>query len=92
MIEEVREVEILYVQNTTGDNYSVETAGRRTKSLKLNFSKVEGVEIDAKRPLEIRSSFLQMTDGLNKMWNMRFVYPTTLQIQYKMGKILIEVY
>jgi len=92
MTEEIREVELLYIQSTSGNKYTVETTGRRTKSMTLHFSDVEGVEIDAKRSLEIRSSFLQMNEGQNKMWNLRFVYPTTLQIKYSMGKIVIEVY
>ena len=90
LAEEVREVEIMYIQNTSGNNFSIETAGRRSKTVKLNFTDVEGIEIDAKIPLGIKSSFIQMADGQDKMWNLRFNYPTNFKIKY-MGKIVIEV-
>ena len=91
MLEEtVREVEMMYIQNTSANNYSIEAMGRRIKTVKLNFSDVEGVEIDAKKTLEIKSSFLQMADGQAKMWNLRFLYPTNFSIKY-VGKIIIEV-
>ena len=90
LAEEVRDVEILYIQNTSGNNFSIETAGRRSKTIKMNFTNVEGIEIDAKIPLGIKSSFLQMADGQDKMWNLRFNYPTNFKIKY-MGKIVIEV-
>ena len=91
MLEEtVREVEMMYIQNTSANNYSIEVMGRRIKTVKLNFSDVEGVEIDAKKTLEIKSSFLQMADGQAKMWNLRFLYPTNFIIKY-VGKIIIEV-
>jgi hypothetical protein len=88
--ETVREVEIMYIQCTSANNYSIETTGRRAKTVKLNFSDVEGIEIDASRTLEIKSSFLQMADGQPKMWNLRFLYPTNFRIKY-VGKIIIEV-
>jgi hypothetical protein len=90
LAEEVRDVELMYIQNTSGDNYTIETQGRHSQPLKMKFSNVEGIEIDAKIPLGIRSSFLQMADGQDKMWNLRFNYPTNLKIKY-MGKIIIEV-
>ena len=88
--EELREVELMYIQNISGNNYSVETTGRRAKTVKLNFADVDGIEIDAKRPLEVKNSFLQLGEG-QKLWNMRFVYPTTFKIKYSMGKIIIHV-
>lgn len=90
MEEKANEVEMLYIQNTSGDNYTVETAGRRARALKLSFSNVEGIEIDARKPMEIKNSFLQMNEGHAKMWNLRFNYPTNLLIKY-MGKIIIQV-
>jgi hypothetical protein len=90
MEEKVYEVEMMYIQSTSGKDYSVETMGRRSKNVKLNFSNVEGIEINSTRPLEIKNSFIQMNDGETKIWNMRFVYPTNLAIKY-MGKIVIEV-
>ena len=88
--ETVREVEMMYIQNTSANNYSIETTGRRTKSVKLNFSNVESIEIDASKPLEIKNSFLQMADGQSRMWNLRFPYPMNFKIKY-MGRIIIEV-
>jgi hypothetical protein len=90
LAEEVREVEMMYIRNTSGNSYSIETTGRRSKTVKLNFANVEGIEIDAKIPLTINSSFLQVADGQEKMWNLRFSYPTNFKIKY-LGKIVIEV-
>jgi hypothetical protein len=90
LAEEVRGVEIMYIQNTSGNDFSVETTGRQCQPVKLNFTNVEGIEIDAKIHLAIKSSFLQMADGQDKMWNLRFNYPTNFKIKY-MGKIVIEV-
>ena len=91
MEENVNEVEMMYIQNTGGTNYSVETMGRRSKNVKLTFSDVEGVEFVATRPIEIKNSFIQMAETHPKMMNMRFSYPTNFKIQYIMGKIRIEV-
>jgi hypothetical protein len=88
--ETVREVEMMYIQNTGGSNYTLETAGRRTQNVKLNFANVEGIEISAARPLEVKNSYIQMADGQPKMWNMRFAYPANFSIKYT-GKIIIEV-
>lgn len=90
LVEEVKEVEMMYIQNTSGRDYFIETTGRHGKTVKLKFTNVEGIEIDAKIPLELRNSFLQMTDGQDKMWNLRFNYPTNFIIKYT-GKIVIEV-
>ena len=89
MEERITEIEMIYIQNTSDDNYSVECMGRRKGSVKLNFSQVEGIEIKAQRPLEITNSYLQMSDKDSKMWNIRFAYPTELVVRY-MGKIMIE--
>ena len=88
--EELHDVELMYIQNTSGNDYSVETTGRRTKTVKLNFSNVDGIEIDAKTPLQVKNSFIQMSDDQQKMWNIRFCYPTNLKIKYT-GQIVIEV-
>jgi len=91
MEESVREVEMMYIKNPSGDNYTVETMGRRSTPVKLNFSNVEGVEFNAaNKPLEIKNSFLQMKEGEPKIWNLRFGYPTNFSIKF-MGKIIIEV-
>ena len=90
MEHEVREVEMMYITSASAGNYSIETSGRRSQTVKLNFSQVEGIEISANKPLEVKNSFLQMADGQPKMWNLRFHYPTNFKIKY-MGKIIIEV-
>lgn len=90
MDEKISEVEMVYIQNTTGSNYSVETMGRRSKNFKLNFSNVEGIEINSPKPIEIKNSLVQMAEGQTKMWNMRFSYPITLLVKYSMGKIVLE--
>jgi hypothetical protein len=88
--EIIREVEMMYIQNAGDNNFSIETMSRRSQIIKLNFTEVEGIEINAPRPLEIKNSYIQMADGQPKMWNMRFAYPTNFKIRYT-GKIYIEV-
>ena len=91
MEEKVLEVEMMYIQNTSGANYSVEVTGRRCKATKLNFSNVEGVEFQPSRPLEVKHSYMQMAEGQNKMWSLKFVYPTNFIIKYALNKIIIEI-
>jgi hypothetical protein len=91
MEEKVNEVEMMYIQNTSGTNYSVELTGRRCKTTKLNFSHVEGVEFCLPRPLEVKHSYLQMAEGQNKMWSLKFVYPTNFIIKSVLNKISIEI-
>ncbi|MCP5053009.1 MAG: hypothetical protein GY940_37930, partial [bacterium] len=66
MEEKVYEVEMMYIQNTSDNNYSVETMGRRSKNFKLNFANVEGIEVNATKSLEVKNSFIQMNDGQSK--------------------------
>lgn len=91
MEEKVFDVEMIYIQNTLEGKYTVECIGRRDKNVELNFSNVEGIEIDAKKPLEIKHSFIQMNESQPKIWNLKFTYPVNLIIKF-MGKILIEVF
>jgi hypothetical protein len=91
MAENIYEAEMIYIQNTSGSNYSVEFTGRRCKTVKLNFSNVEGVEFNPQRPLEIKNSYIQMAEGQNKVWNVRLNYPTNFSVTFVMGKITIEV-
>lgn len=90
MEESVYEVEMVYIQNTSGDQYTLETMGRRSKNFKLNFKGVEGVEINTPKPLEIKNSLVQMNEGQAKIWNMRFAFPTNLLIKFVMNRIVIE--
>lgn len=91
MEEKVYEVEMMYIQHTSGTNYSIEFTGRRCKSVKLNFSKVEGIEFSLQRALEIKHSYVQMADGQNKIWNLKFAYPTNFGVKLLLGKIIIDV-
>jgi hypothetical protein len=88
MDEKVFDVTMIYMQNTSASNYSLEFYCR-DKNIKLNFSAVEGIEIIAKVPMEIRSSFLQMSEGMPKVWNVKLVYPMNFRISYK-GRITLE--
>lgn len=85
------EVEMMYIQNTSGQNYSIEFAGRRCKAIKLNFSRVDGVEFSPQRPVELKNSYLQMADGQSKLWSLKFAYPTNFLIKYAMNRIVIEI-
>ena len=90
MQQKIYDVEMMYIQNTSGNDYTVETMSRRSKNIKLNFSNVDGVEINTQKPLEIKNSFLSMAENGSKVWNMRFSYPTNIKINF-IGKITIEV-
>ena len=90
MEEKVREVEMVFIQNTSGNDYTVECVGRNKQSVKLNCPNVEGIEINANMSaMQIKSSFLQMSENQSKMWNLRFAFPTNLRIKF-LDKILIE--
>jgi len=88
MEEKVFDVTMIYIQNTSASNYSLEFTCR-DKNIKLNFSAVEGIEMRAKIPMELKNSFLQMTETMPKVWNMKLVYPMNFRISYN-GRILIE--
>ena len=88
MDEKVFDVTMIYIQNTAADAYSLEFYCRN-KNIKLNFNHVEGIELIAKIPLELKSSFVQMADNLPKVWNMKLGYPTNFKISYS-GRITIE--
>lgn len=85
------EVEMMYIQNTSGNNYSVEVGGRRCKPMKLNFTNAEGVEFSPQRPVEVKNSYTQMAEGHNKMWSLKFAYPTNFSIKYAMNRIVIDI-
>lgn len=88
MEEKIFEVEMIYIQNTSGSDYSVEFVSRRNKTVKLNFSNVDGIELNATKPLELKNSYLRF-GGINKIWNLKFNFPANLKISY-MEKIKIE--
>lgn len=90
MQEKIYDVEMMYIQNTSGSSYSVELTGRRIKNVKLNFSNVEGVELNPQSALEISHSYMQMAEGQNKMWSLKFPFPTNIEVKYAIGKVVIE--
>jgi hypothetical protein len=88
MEEKVFDVSMIYIQNTSAGNYSLEFYCRN-KNVKLNYSNVEGIELIAKVPVEVKSSFTQLAEHLPKVWNMKLGYPTNFKISYS-GRITIE--
>lgn len=90
MQETVRGVDMMFIQCTPDNKYTVEISGKQSKNIRLSFANVEGIELNASRPLDLRNSYIQMSNGQPKMWNMRFSSPTDLRIRYA-GKIIIEV-
>jgi hypothetical protein len=88
MDEKVFDVSMMYIQNTSANNYSLEFYCR-DKTIKLNFSNVEGIELIAKIPVELKTSFVQMAETLPKVWNLKLGYPMNFKISYS-GRITIE--
>ena len=86
--EKVFDVSMIYIQNTSASNYSLEFYCR-DKNIKLKFDAVEGIEMIAKIPMELKSSFVQLTENMPKVWNMKLVYLMNLKISYN-GRIIIE--
>jgi hypothetical protein len=89
MEEKLNEIDMIYIQNTSGNNYSIECVGRGKQSVKLNYSNVENIEINTPAALGIRHSYIQMAEGQPKMFNIKLEYPQSISIKF-MGKIIIE--
>ncbi len=90
MEEKVYEIDMIYIKNSGTGDYQLELASRRGKSVILKFSKVEGLEINASIPLEVKNAFMSCNETGDKIWNMRFGSPANLKINFT-GKIIIEV-
>ena len=75
MDEKVFDVSMIYIQNTSAGNYSLEFYCRN-KNIKLNYANVEGIEMIAKVPVELKTTFVQMAENLPKVWNMKMLIPT----------------
>jgi len=88
MDEKVFDVSMIYIQNTSADKYTLEFYCRN-KNVKLNFSAVEGIELIAKKPLELKTSFVQFSEQMPKVWNLKMVYPMNFRISFS-GRIIIE--
>ena len=88
MGEKVFDVSMIYIQNASAGNYSLEFTCR-DKVIRLNYANVEGIEMIAKVPLELKSAFVQLGESLPKVWNMKLGYPTNFKVSYS-GRITIE--
>lgn len=88
MDEKLFDVSMIYIQNTSAGNYSLEFYCRN-KNIKLNYANVEGIELIAKIPVELKTTFIQMAESLPKVWNMKLGYPTNFKVKYS-GRITIE--
>ena len=90
MEEKIFEVDMIYIKNTSPTDYSIECASRRKKSIILNFSNADRVEINAPVPLEVKNAIMSCNANGERIWNMRFSSPANLKIGYS-GKIIIQV-
>jgi hypothetical protein len=90
MDETVHDVQMVFIENTAENNYTIECMGSHHQDIKLKFDGAEGIEMSSKSGFEAKNAFLQMAEGEAKVWNLRFCYPVKLRIQF-MGKIMIEV-
>jgi len=90
MEEKLFEIDMIYIKNTSLADYSIECASRRNKSVILNFSNADGVEINAPVPLEIKNAIMSCSSNGERIWNMRFSSPANLKISFS-GKITIQV-
>lgn len=90
MSEKVFDVEMIFIRNTSGSEYTVECLGRNHQDSIFKFSGVEGIEIQASPPMEVKNSYMQLGDSQEKMWNLKLAIPCTIHISF-MGKIVIKV-
>lgn len=90
MEEKIFEIDLLYIKNTGPDSYSIECTSRRGRSVILNYSNVEGIEINASVVLEVKNAFMSCNRNDERIWNMKFNTPANLKISHS-GKILIQV-
>ncbi len=88
MDQKVFDVSMIYIQSTAAGSYSLEFYCR-DKNIKLHYANVEGVEMIAKIPLEMKSAFVQLGDNQPKVWNLKLGYPTNFKVSYS-GRITIE--
>jgi len=90
MEEKLFEIDMIYINSSDGVRYTIEFASRRGKSVVLNFPEVDGIEIDAALTLELKNAFMTCGKAGDRIWNMKFVTPANLQINYS-GKVMIRV-
>ena len=90
MEQKLYDIEMIFIQDEGDSKYRVECVGRHQNSVVLNFKQVEGVELSAHDSVEVKHSYLQMSEEQGKMWNLKFRYPTGISIKF-IGKILIDV-
>ena len=90
MEQKLYDIEMIFIQDQGDNRYRVECVGRHQNSVVLNFEQVEGVEMAATEGVELKHSYLQMSQDQGKMWNVKFKYPTAIAVKF-VGKILIDV-
>jgi hypothetical protein len=90
MEQKLYDIEMIFIQDAGDNRYRLECVGRHQNSVVLNFEQVEGIELAAGEGVEVKHSYIQMTDNQSKMWNLKFKYPTAISVRF-MGKILIDV-
>ena len=90
MEERLYEIHSFYVRHTSEKGYSIEFLGRSQKITRLNFDEAEGIELLTDNSVEIKTTFLNLHDPDNRIWNVRFAFPLHLRVRFT-GKILIEV-
>jgi len=90
MQEKIFDVDIIYIQNVSGTDFQIECISRRSKNTILNISKVEGIELTAKKPAEIKNSYLQFGENEKSVWNIRFAFPVNIVVT-ALSKIIIEI-
>ncbi len=90
MEQKLYDIEMIFIQNEGGSRYRVECVGRHQNSVVLHFDDVEGIELAAQNSVELKHSYLQLSDGPVKMWNLKFSFPTAVSIKF-VGKIVIDV-
>ena len=78
----LNDIEMIYIQSTSGDNSTVECIGKHHKNTKSNFADVEGIEKNAIRSVEIKQSFIQMSEEAEKIWNINFKKSSLLCLSY----------
>lgn len=90
MQEKIFDVDMIYIQSTSGNEYQVECISRKSKTLILKFKDIDGIELNALKPAEIKNSFLQIGENEKNTWNIRFNFPVNLTIT-ALTKIKIEI-
>lgn len=90
MQEKIFDVDIIYIQNISKTDYQIECISRRSKNTIFKFTDIEGIELIATKPTEIKNSYLQLGKNEKKIWNIRFAFPVNINIK-ALSNIVIEI-